>query len=384
MDGMKGIPKGAAIAIDDLLDNCAEIKPGQEVVLFAQLDGLHGGDNLIDPQVISWLQAGIQHRGANASILWIDEPDKPHAWRIPPVYWAALQACDVFISHSFNLTTEEFGQIWQKTSELGVAFVRNMATTPALLNSAWAQTPYELVSQIRYQAAMAFQVGLPFQLTADNGTHLEGSIDTPGNPSSPTYTTLRNEGFSYRPFPELVFPPIRVSDTSGTFVFDRMLTWWSRYIGLPPVFAAPIHLTIEKNRITRVEGGDEAVRLKEFMDFLKGRIGDSVYTFPSMHSGVHPQAEVGPHQCPNPLHRRMVEHGNSSFVHGHIGRSMTPPAGYPYWLHITADIRNATWRVGQNLVHDRGRLTALDHPEVLAVAAKYPGRPGLGPIPRGY
>jgi hypothetical protein len=39
----------------------------------------------------------------------------------------------------------------------------------------------------------------------------------------------------------------------------------------------------------------------------------------------------------------------------------------------------ATWRVGETLVHDQGHLTALDHPEVLAVAAKYPGRPGLGP-----
>ncbi len=382
MRGREGIPKGISIAIDDLLDHCAEIKPGQEVVLFAQADGLYGGDNLVDPQVISWLQAGIQHRGANASILWIDEPDRPHAWRIPPVYWAALEACHVFISHSFNLTTEEFGQIWQRTSQLGIAFVRNMATTPALLNTAWAQTPYELVSQIRHQAAAVFQVGLPFQLTADNGTHLEGTIDTPGNASSPTYTTWRREGFSYRPFPELVFPPIRVADTSGTFVFDRMLTWWSRYIGVPPVFKDPIRLTIEKNRITRIEGGQEAARLREFLLFLQKRIGDSVYTFPSIHSGVHPQAYVAPHQCPSPLYRRMVEHGHSSFVHGHIGRTASIPTTYPYWLHITADVRNATWRVGDTLVHDRGHLTALDHPEVLAVAARYPGRPGLGVEPR--
>jgi hypothetical protein len=119
------------------------------------------------------------------------------------------------------------------------------------------------------------------------------------------------------------------------------------------------------------------------MMYLKGRIGDSVFTFPSIHSGVHPQAEVGPQQCPSLLYRRMIEHSNSSFVHGHIGRG-APGQGYPYWLHITADIRNATWRVGKNLVHDRGHLTVLDHPEVLAVAAKYPDRPGLGEPPRNY
>jgi hypothetical protein len=51
-------------------------------------------------------------------------------------------------------------------------------------------------------------------------------------------------------------------------------------------------------------------------------------------------------------------------------------------MHVTVDIRDAIWRVGENLVHDRGGLTALDHPEVLAVDAKYPGRPGVNPEPR--
>jgi hypothetical protein len=73
------ITTGMASAINDLLNNCVEIKPGQEVVLLAHTDGLHGGVNLVDPRVISWLQAAIKYRGANASILWIDEPFTAHA-----------------------------------------------------------------------------------------------------------------------------------------------------------------------------------------------------------------------------------------------------------------------------------------------------------------
>ena len=93
-----GIPKGVAIAIDDLVDNCAEIKEGQEVVLQAHVDGTCGGDNLVDPQVLSWLQAAIQRRGANVSMLWIDEPfGPPHEWRLPRIFMAALEACDVII-----------------------------------------------------------------------------------------------------------------------------------------------------------------------------------------------------------------------------------------------------------------------------------------------
>ena len=75
-----GMPKGAAIAINDLLDHCASIQAGQEVLVLAQFDGLHGGDNLVDETAIYWIQSAIQQRGANASILWIDEPSKPRAW----------------------------------------------------------------------------------------------------------------------------------------------------------------------------------------------------------------------------------------------------------------------------------------------------------------
>src|SRR5512136_1676288 len=79
MTEVRPIPKGAAIAVGDLLDHCAKIQPGQEVVLLAHIDGLYGGDNLVDEKAISWIQAAIQQRGANASVLWIDEQAKPHA-----------------------------------------------------------------------------------------------------------------------------------------------------------------------------------------------------------------------------------------------------------------------------------------------------------------
>lgn len=382
MEKTEGMTRGIALAIDDLLDNCAEIKAGQEVVLLAHMDGMYGGDNLVDPQVIAWIQAAIRHRGANASVLWIDEPAKLHAWRIPPVFRAALEACDVFINHSFDIVAEEM-RLSKIAVSHGGTLVRNFATTPALLNSAWAQTPHKLVSQIRYQASALFQVGLPFQLTDNNGTHLKGVVAPSTNPAFPTYTTWRNSGLGHRAFPEWLIPPINIVKTSGIFVFDRMLSWWSRYIGVPPVFRDPIRLTIDNNHINKIEGGEEARRLKQFLESvasMKDRIDDpeSVYKFSSIHSGVHPQAQVGPHQCASLLYRRLIEHCHSCNIHGHIG-AMPPTPTYPYWMHITADIRSATWRVGEALVHDRGRLTALDHPEVLAVAAKYPDRPGIAP-----
>lgn len=379
-----GITRGAALAINDFLDNCAEIKPGDEVVLAAHVDGAYGGDNLVDPEAIAWFQAAIQARGANPSVLWIDEPVKMHAWRVPPVFMAALKASNVFINYSFDLTIEELKSIQEAATEYNVTLCRNFAGTPGLLNSPWVQTPYELVSEIRYQACVPFvSGGMPFQIKDKNGTHLEGYIAPPSHPRFPSYTRRRNKGAGYRPFPEWIFPPINIKGTSGIFIFDRMLSWWSRYIGISPVFTKPIRLTIEQNCIKKIEGGDEANALRSFLQSMEPRIGNQAYTFAEIHSGVHPCAVVSPQQCNHPLVQRIIDHSGACCIHAHIGAPW-PNEEYKYWMHITGDIRNATWKVGNQLIHDRGYLTALDHPRVKEIADKYPDRPGLKPWPKSF
>ncbi|MBU2509863.1 hypothetical protein KJ966_00920 [bacterium] len=380
-----GITRGAALAINDFLDNCATIKPGDEVVIAAHVDGLYGGDNIVDPQAIAWLQSAIQAREGNPSVLWIDEPARIHKWRVPPVFMAALKACNVFINCSFDLTIEELKSIQETATECSVTLCRNFVTTPGLLNSPWAQTPYELVSEIRYQAGALFGEGnLPYQLTDENGTHIEGTIMPPDHPRFPSYTRRRNEGPGYRPFPEWIFPPINVAETNGTIVFDRMLSWWSRYIGIPPFFRNSVHLTIENNRITKIDGKEEAEAIQRFLKSMESKLGKEVYNFPEIHAGVHPQAVVTSEQCNNPLIQRIVDHSAAYCIHFHIGAtrpSTWPRKEYPYWMHVTGDLVNASWKVGEHLIHDQGHLTALDHAKVKEIAAKYPDRPTLEPVP---
>lgn len=379
MNNPLGIPTAAVVSISDMLDKCAKIKPGQEVLLLAHIDGLYGSDNMVDEQAISWIQSAAQARGANASVLWIDEPATPHAWRFPPVVKAAMAGCDVLINHSFDLVVEEIAEFREYIAEKKVKMVRNMATTAALLCTEWAQTPYELVSEIRYQSSKAFIGGAPWKMTDDNGTHLEGVIvdplNRPGVPGMP-YSSRREEAGYYLPWPEWVHPPVNVSHTSGEFVFDCMLSWWSRYIGISPYFNEPIRMIIKDCRITDIHGGQEADALNRFLEYMKGAVGEGVYDFNTFHFGVHPQARVNDHQCPNILHRRLIEHSHSSDIHVHIG---APPSNqnYPYWMHITGDIRTATLQVGDSLVYDKGYLTFLDDKAVIAVAKKYIGRPGL-------
>jgi hypothetical protein len=376
---ISGIPKAAIISISDMLDKAAKIKPGQEVVLIAHIDGLYGSDNMVDPEAMSWIQSAVQARGANASMLWIDEPGKAHSWRLPPIVKAAIKAADVTIFHSFDITFEEIVELKQYIFNEKIRFIRNFATTAPLLCSTWAQTPYELVSAIRYQSALPLVEGAKWQLTDPNETHLEGIIKPPFNPNHPwftKYSLYREEGGGYLPWPEWVVTPIRVSDTNGIYIFDWMFSWWSRYIGISPYFEKSIRLNIVNGKITHIEGGDEAEALKRFLTFMYEKLGEGVYDFNCFHYGVHPQAKVSSYECPNINYRRMIEHSNACNFHAHVG-APSPTAAYPYWMHCTADIRKPTFKVGDTLIHDNGYLTALDDPIVKAIAEKYPGRPGL-------
>jgi len=381
-----GTPKGALIAIGDLLDSCAKVQPGQEVLLLAEINGLYGGDSLVDQEAISWIQTAVQARGANASVLWIDEKPKPHAWRFPPVAKAAMAGCDILINHSFNLVTEEMVEFREYIMEKNFKMVRNFATTSSLLCTAWAQTPYELVSEIRYQVGQAWKAGLPLLLTDPNGTHLEGTVKEPaarkGIPGN-AYFWRRGPHDNYYPWPEWMHTPVQVLNTRGVFIFESMLSWWSRYIGISPYFDKPIELTIKDGRITDIKGGSEADALRRFLAAMKDRLGEGVYYFDTFHAGIHPQANVSAHQCPNHLVRRIIDHSNSRNLHFHVG-SPSPTPEYPYWFHCTGDIRTPTLKVGDTLVYDKGHLTFLDHPAVAAVAKKYPDRPGCTPEPRSF
>ena len=365
-------------AISDLLDNVAKIKPGQEVLLLAHSDGLRGSDNLVDTQTIDGLQSAILERGATPSVLWINEPDRPHDWRIPRVLKEAMRGCDVFINHSFTYVTEENRPLRDHFTELGIRYIRNFATTVPLLESDWAQTPAELVAEIRYRSSAMIEVGAPFVLTDPLGTHLEGKIAPPQHRWFPTYASRREEGGGYLPWPEWVFPPINLSNTNGVCVFDRMLSWWSRYIGIEPFFKDPVRVEVRDGLMTTISGGREADAIKRFIQYMEQERGVTRrYEFNTMHSGVHPHAHVTLEQCPNVNYRRLIEHAHTSNIHMHLGAEHGDKKVYPYWLHITGDIRQPTWRIGDKLVHDRGYLTALDSPEVRAVAARHPEAPPL-------
>ncbi len=375
-----GIPQAAMNSLIDLVDNVAEVKPGMEVVVVAHKDGLYGGDNLVDEEAVSWMSTVVQSRGAHCSILWIDDPRKPHEWRYPPILKGVVQEADLVLCTSFDITTTEFGDFRKHFEDAGTWTVRVFPTTAPLLMSRWAQTPYELVTTIRHVSSRPFMKHMSrFEMSDPNGTCLEGytldPVKRPGIPGLP-YDSYRKKVRHVAFWPEWVHPPINCQDVNGVYVFDRMLSWWSRYIGIEPWFQDPIRIEVKDCRIQKISGGNEADKLFRFLKEMENKVGDGIWKFDTFHFGVHPNASVSEYECPNAVNRRIIEHAHTSNLHAHIG-SAGANDKYSYYTHITGDIRNATLKVGDTLVYDEGWLCCLDDPEVRSVEAKYPDLPGI-------
>jgi hypothetical protein len=375
-----GIPEAAMIALTDMVDHCAGIEPGMEVLLLAHKDGLYGGVNLVDEEAVAWTASVVQSRGAHASILWIDDPRKVHEWRYQPITKAAVVAADVMINFSSQLVTEEMAEFRRHLEEVNTWMVRMFPVTAPLLMTDWAQTPYELTTMIRHVSSDPFMNHMAkFVMTDPNGTHLEGRtldpVQRPGIPGMP-YNSWRKEASHYIPFPEWVHPPINCQDVNGVFNFNCMLSWWSPYIGIDPEWETPISIEVEDSRMVRISGGCEADALRRFLESMVDKVGDGIRRFDTFHFGIHPNAKVGKYQCPHDLYRRIIDHSHHSDLHAHIG-SAPNNEKYAFYPHITGDLRNPTLTVGGTLVYDQGYLCCLDDPRVKAVADKYPGRPGV-------
>ena len=326
------MPADAAVAINDMLDNCAVVKPGQNVLILAALDGLHGGRNLVDEQTIAWIQSAVQARGAHPAVLWVDMPSRPKviwpdiptpetAWKIPPIVKAAMRGADLLINHISDLSSEEhLKEFPELLKELKLPMVRNMATTTGLLMSDWARTPHDLIAEIRYRMAELIMPDETWSLTHPNGTHLEGKVGSPGR-GGEGYAYWRHDGY-YRPFPDGIYPAVNPVGTRGLYrVRSDDAGLGERYRRAVPFLCAGAHLGREQSddEVRGRRGGDSH---RGFLEALARRVGEkNAFEIRGPHGGVHPHAIVSPAQCPDEDYREFVASFHTGAVHMHLGQA---------------------------------------------------------------
>jgi hypothetical protein len=380
MSQQLGIPKAAMDALIQLVDHNAEIKPGMEVLIGAHIDGAYGSANHVDPTAVSWVQAVCASRGANCTVLWIDEVMKKHQWRVPPILKGAITNADVFFNFSLDLAIEENAEFRTYLEECKTWYVRMFPVTTGLMMTDWARTPHELVIMCRHLSSNPFMNHMAeFEMSAPNGSQLTGNILDPvkreGIPGMP-YNSWRKDASHYIPWPEWVHPPVNCKNVNGVLYFDRMLPYWARYMGLPPVWETPIKIEVKDSKMVSITGGKEADLLKHTLGELEERAGEGMKKFDTFHFGIHPNATVTKDQCPNDVYRRIIEHSGPRCVHWHLGSAPANP-NYNFYPHVTGDLMDIDLKIAGKVAWDKGYMLELDNPELKKIAAKYPDLPGI-------
>jgi hypothetical protein len=66
-----------------------------------------------------------------------------------------------------------------------------------------------------------------------------------------------------------------------------------------------------------------------------------------------------------------------------LGSAARDPT-YPYFLHVTAELRKATFRVGESDFYREGHLTALDDPDIVEMAKQFEFDGRMRPNPKAW
>jgi 2,5-dihydroxypyridine 5,6-dioxygenase len=352
-----------------LLD-CGGVKAGDQVLILSLT-----GDNAnpVDDDAVRALAAVCQEVRARPQVLyatgmergWWDHPSR--------IVMGAFTGADVVVNN-----TQAIGRplrvVRQAMFEQGVTMVRNMATTAEVLASDWARFPFQVSDAIYRRMGEWFERGHSWRAVNDNGTDISGGFGPPSRTQSGLSAyNIRRGGTRNRPFPLGVCSPVTSLGANGIIVTDRTIPVEARRLGVPEFgFSEPVRITVEDNRMTHLDGGPEAPRLRLFFEEMERRIGEDAWNLSSWHAGFHPKARVPETKETGELLVHRAWHNHPRTFHFHLGGSkLKADFDYPYMWHISVEMDDTTVFVDGEKLYDCGRPTIYDDPEVRELAARF-------------
>ncbi len=328
--------------------NYAFIQEGQRVLIWTDRTGK------VDPLVVEAIALACEEVGAESHILSSHAGVNRLREPIAQTVFSAMEASDVLITaleleNAAIVDNLNFSYFLKRTGKRCVSLI---CPTPALLNSAWARFPGELVWAIFQKTVEIARRGKNdvFHLTDSFGTDLRGRL-------------AFELGFSERQPPRgwMFFPAGDMAEhpespVNGTVVFQHME-------GFSGYLREPVRLTVEDHWVTRVEGGDEAKWLEDLMDrYDKGRY------FSEIAIGTHPKSPIAEGlQCRAP-DTILFRHAGS--YHAAVGHwPWLPEADSP--LHWDGGGLKCSFSVGGEAILDSGHLLTLEDPTIRELASRY-------------
>ncbi|HUZ73252.1 MAG TPA: hypothetical protein VMU87_09710 [Stellaceae bacterium] len=338
---------------DNLLLNCAALKPGQTVLV------INEPAVWAERPAIEFIEARARVLGGKVQSVWTGRPSGPDA--IPAELSAAIAAADITIFNHMMGAMLRFRPL----AGNGVRIL-NYATTGALLESDFCRVPYGVWTRASALIAKEMNAARRWRVTCPLGSDIEGTV--PESERVPAAGT-NADGFALRTFPIGTHPPKSSLAASGRIavrwlVSSSLFDIGSQGMRLDDV----IHLEIERGRIRRIDGAARTVaQAKDFLEAIGRKRGKEGLIVNSWHIGVNPQA-FSPWRDTDDLEAWMnLAHNNPRMLHFHAVGDAIPG-------DISLPLIDPTVEIDGRAFWDKGRSTLLDEAPFRALAAE--GRDG--------
>ena len=325
-------------------------------------------DRKLDPQVIAAICGVARARGVKP---WVIVSDTTQHASIPEEVKPMLAQATFVVSTWFCSIIDPFcialrkqGQRWVK-----ITYFRDMA----LLDTAQARFPIDIVGEIVRQTAALYPRGQDFDL---HFSDVRGSDFRIGFSATMRENLLASNRWRGKMVPDEPGAYIHYLPTHGPNLYDRtsvkddasvvvdmqgvFYPAWA--VGFPRPFDTPIAVHFANDRITGVDGvGEQAAILRDMLD--GGQLIE-------LGCGFNPKA---PRKVIYPA-------GSNSPGALHFGIDLAKPCDYirkvmPEWeeppIHMDLISFDSTVTAGAATLIDKGFLTALRAPSVVAMAQRF-------------
>lgn len=343
---MEDLARLAKEGVLNLVGHCAQVKPGEKVVVVNER-------GKIEEALLTLITDALRDKGALCTPLWVEpessNPPGGSSVFFPRAVIEEIVSADKVIS---SIRDEVFFKHLSKAEKVPLVVthlfstLEDMASEHARYHWAMGRAIYDLLEND------IFRVGASWKITSPSGTEISGSTDQVS-----TRTRYRDEQTApfLRSFHSGAYRPVATAEAEGVIVCE-----YTGGASRLPCYDPPV-IYVEKNEITRIEGGRHLRRwLDQYRSGLEEKVqrfGEAARVLDSWHGGANPKAECIP---------GIVGNGGTRMMHFHLGRTTGKSGDY-----LAAEISHHTLEIDGKKVYENGKLAILEHPKVKSAAATY-------------
>jgi leucyl aminopeptidase (aminopeptidase T) len=318
-------PKEFTAAASKLVDVCANVKPGESVVV------------VTDPEkqdIAAAVAAAAAAAGADVTVATMTTRQQDGAEPPAPVA-AAMAAADViFTPVAVSITHTD---AIRNACAAGSRAVAMTGFTPSMMRGGGIEADFVALKPTCERVAGYFERGSAVRVTTPAGTDVTLEI---GGRTGIAKTCIVAPGeFSPVPDIEATVSPIEGS-AQGVIVADASIP----YLGIG-VLKEPIHFLVKDGLITQVEGGEMAKRLR---DAWAGMNDPNVYNVAELGIGLNPACRL--------TGEMLEDEGCWGTVHFGIGTSTTLGGNVKAACHYDLLMHKTTIMVDGEVILEDGEL----------------------------